>query len=31
MNRLLHGISDYDLAFIIVALVYGFIITTRKK
>ncbi|MDR7210446.1 hypothetical protein J2W48_002387 [Flavobacterium piscis] len=27
----LFGISHYDLVFIMVALMYGYIITTRKK
>lgn len=31
MNQLLNEISNNDLAFIVVALVYGFIIIIRKK
>lgn len=31
MNRMLNEVSNYDFAFVFIALVYGFTITTRKK
>jgi hypothetical protein len=31
MNRLLNNVSNYDLAFIVIALVYGYITIIRKK
>lgn len=31
MNRLLNNVSNYDLAFIVIALVYDYITIIRKK